>query len=85
MSERAKITTRNWKHLFTAEFLGFLNDNLLKSLISFIAIYWVSPENKSTIISVASAAMVLPFNLLSSFAGYLAQIKERERILCWPN
>jgi len=72
--------TNNWRHLFTAQFLGVLNDNLLKSLICFIAIYWVSPENKSTIISLASAAMVFPFILLSPFAGYLAQIKQRERV-----
>ena len=71
----------NWINLFTTQFLGVLNDNLLKSLICFVSIYWVSPENKALIIALSSATMVLPFILLSPLAGYLSQIHDKRRIL----
>ncbi len=64
---------KNWINLFTTQFLGVLNDNLLKNLICFVAIYWAAPENKSLIIAAASATLVLPFILLSPLSGYLAQ------------
>ncbi|MCX6180776.1 MAG: MFS transporter [Bacteroidetes bacterium] len=63
----------NWINLFITQFLGVLNDNLLKNLICFVAIYWSAPEDKSLIIAAASATMVLPFILLSPLAGYFAQ------------
>lgn len=72
---------KNWLSLFVTQFLGVINDNLLKSLICFISIYWAAPEHKNLIIAAASATMVIPFILLSPLAGYLSQIHEKRNIL----
>jgi 1-acyl-sn-glycerol-3-phosphate acyltransferase len=72
---------KNLNNLFTTQFLGVLNDNLLKNLICFVSIYWASPENKSLIVAIASATMVLPFIFLSPLAGYLSQVHAKSKIL----
>lgn len=71
----------NFTYLFKLQFLGVLNDNLLKSLICFVSIYWGAPEDKSLIVAAASATIVLPFIFLSPLAGYLSQIREQTNIL----
>jgi MFS family permease len=66
--------TRKWLPLLTTNFLGVFNDNVLKHAIIFIAIGWNLPSwlNTSQIISAASAALVLPYILLSPLGGKLA-------------
>ena len=50
-----------WWPLFITNFLSVFNDNLIKFLVIFVGISWVSGDNQSTVISVASAMLVLPF------------------------
>lgn len=59
--------------LYFTNFLGVLDDNLLKSLISFLAIYWVSKGNESIVIMLAAGFMVIPFILFSPYAGFLSK------------
>ena len=68
------MNTRKWLPLLTTNFLGVFNDNVLKHGIIFIAIGWDLPSwlNTSQIISAASAALVLPYILLSPLGGKLA-------------
>ncbi|WMJ73503.1 MFS transporter [Cytophagaceae bacterium ABcell3] len=68
-------------NLFITQFYGVFNDNLLKSLICFVAVYWLSPENRSMVIPCASALLVLPFILFSPLAGALAQRYPKQQIL----
>ncbi|OFY21629.1 MAG: hypothetical protein A2W98_03090 [Bacteroidetes bacterium GWF2_33_38] len=71
----------NWVPLFSSNFLGVLNDNLLKNLICFISIYWFPTEYHSTIISLATGFMVLPYILFSPFSGFLSKTFYKQKIV----
>lgn len=60
--------------MFLSNFLGVFNDNLLKNAIIFIAIGWNLPHwmNQSQLISVVSAALVLPYLVFSPLGGKLS-------------
>lgn len=75
--------TKNWTALFTTNFLGIFNDNFLKHCIVFIAVTWALPGwlPQSQLIAVVSAALVVPYLLLSPLAGRLAVIHSKQRIL----
>ncbi len=74
---------RKWIPLFTTNLLSVFNDNLLKNLICFISFLWVahSQENKSLIISIASALFVIPYILFSPYAGILAKRISKAKII----
>ena len=68
--------------MFFTNFLGVLNDNFLKNLIAFVGIVWIADEgNKSLVISLASAMMVLPYILFSPIAGRLSKEYPKARII----
>lgn len=71
MSNRNTI---NWSALFSSNFLGVFNDNLLKNSIIFFAISWKLPLwlNTSQLISLVSAALIVPYLLFSPYAGNLS-------------
>ncbi len=69
-----------WNNFFTTQFAGVLNDNLLKNLICFVAVYWAPADQKSNVIAIASATIVLPFILLSPLAGKIAQRHNKEKV-----
>lgn len=75
--------TKNWTALFTTNFLGIFNDNFLKHAIVFIAVTWNLPGwlSQSQLIAVVSAALVIPYLLVSPLAGRLAVIHSKQRIL----
>ncbi len=60
--------------MFASNFFGVFNDNLLKNAIIFISVGWALPAwlNQSQLISLVSAALVLPYLLLSPLGGRLA-------------
>jgi hypothetical protein len=70
-----------WIPLFSTNFLGVFNDNLLKNFIGFICIYWVGKGNESFIIMLSTAFLVLPFILVSPYAGYLSKIFLKKKII----
>ncbi len=70
-----------WKYLFGTQFLGVFNDNLLKWLICYISVSWVSDMDESLVISIASALMVAPFILFSPLAGKLALSHSKLKIV----
>ena len=72
---------KKWLNLFLTQFLGVLNDNLLKSLICFVSVLWMAEENRSDVISLASALMVLPFILFSPLAGKLARTHSKQKVV----
>lgn len=74
----AKIT--KWIPLFTTQFLGVLNDNILKNAIIFISIFWLAKDDQALVIPIASALLVLPFVLFSPLAGKWSQTKSKQKI-----
>jgi len=70
-----------WWPLFITNFLSVFNDNLIKWLVIFVGVSWVAKDDKSTVISVASAMLVIPFILFSPYAGKLSKIFKKRRIM----
>lgn len=70
-----------WGSLFTTQFLGVLNDNYLKNLIVFISVLWVDADQKELVISIATAALVLPFLLFSPLAGRLSLTYKKQKLV----
>jgi acyl-[acyl-carrier-protein]-phospholipid O-acyltransferase/long-chain-fatty-acid--[acyl-carrier-protein] ligase len=72
---------KRWFGLFATQFLGVFNDNMLKFLAIFTCLNWIGEEYESTIVSLASALLVIPYLLFSPWAGFLAKIKYKKKIL----
>jgi MFS family permease len=71
-----------WTPLFSSNFVGVFNDNLLKNCIIFIAVGWSLPAwmTQSQLISLVSASLVLPYIFLSPLAGRLAVIYSKKKV-----
>ncbi len=72
-----------WLPLFLTNFLSVLNDNVIKYLVIFIGVGWVSVEYQPYVVPVASAMLVIPFILFSPLAGRYAKIYEKKKIMIW--
>ncbi len=64
-----------------AQFMGVLNDNIFKLVISFLLIASLGQEHASTIMAVSGAIFVIPFLLFSSTAGMLADRFSKQRLM----
>jgi len=78
MNEEKKYS---WWPLFFTNFFSTFNDNLIKWLVIFVGIGWVSEGGDSTVISIASAMLVIPFILISPYAGKLSKLYEKRKIM----
>ncbi|MGQ1787728.1 MULTISPECIES: MFS transporter [unclassified Saccharicrinis] len=72
-----------WFPLFSTNFAGVLNDNLLKTLIGFVCVSWLGPDSKAALVSAAAALLVLPYLFLSPWAGKLAKEHPKAKIIQW--
>ena len=72
-----------WFNLFLLNFVGVLNDNFMKHCIIFVAVGWSMPEwmTQSQLIAAVSAALVLPYLLLSPYSGEIAERFEKQKIV----
>ena len=77
-----KSKTKNWFLLFSSNYLGVINDNFLKNCIIFIGVTWVMPEyiTQSLLISLISAALVVPYLIFSPLAGRLSVLYSKQKI-----
>jgi hypothetical protein len=62
--------------------LGVFNDNLLKNCIIFISAAWAMPSwiTQSQLISIVSAALIIPYLVLSPVAGRLSVIYSKKNV-----
>ena len=67
--------------LYATNIFGVVNDNMLKTLVCFVAVYWVGPEYKSLVVNATAGALVLPYLLFSPLAGKLPQLYSKQRII----
>lgn len=74
---------KNWFLLFVTNFFGVFNDNFLKHCIIFIAVAWQLPTwlTQSQLISLVSAALVVPYLILSPFAATLSKTYRHQKVL----
>ena len=70
----------NWWPLLSTNFLGVLNDNLLKYMVVFIGIAWIHSKNNSMVVAIASGMLVLPYIFFSPLAGRLAMKYDKTKI-----
>ncbi len=76
---------KNWFFLFTSNFWGVLNDNFMKHCIIFIGVAWILPSylSQSMLISLVSAALIIPYLLLSPLGGRLAVIYSKKKVFLY--
>lgn len=77
----APVKKKSWLPLFFTQALGVLNDNLLKGAICFIAVLWVPAEMRPTVLALASGLLVIPFLLVSPWAGRLSVRYDKSRVV----
>ncbi|HJT08307.1 MAG TPA: MFS transporter, partial [Stellaceae bacterium] len=77
------LKSRRLLPLFVTQFLGAVNDNLLKvglvTLITFRPI--TDPDTTRIVVSIATAVFILPYFLFSATAGQIADRFEKARLI----
>ena len=63
------------------QFLGAFNDNLFKIVVSMLAVHAASADNAGRQLSLVGIIFMLPFLLFSGYAGRLADIQSKRRVL----
>lgn len=81
MSDETCRLPRAFSWLNATQFLGAMNDNILKLLIVFFLISLRGPQQAGTIAATAGAVFVLPFLLFSAASGVLADRMSKRRII----
>jgi acyl-[acyl-carrier-protein]-phospholipid O-acyltransferase / long-chain-fatty-acid--[acyl-carrier-protein] ligase len=70
--QRDRLMSTTFVGLLLTQFLGATNDNILRWLVIGIGKEYVDKLHMSTVLSVGSGCLVLPYLLLAAPAGYLA-------------
>jgi acyl-[acyl-carrier-protein]-phospholipid O-acyltransferase/long-chain-fatty-acid--[acyl-carrier-protein] ligase len=77
------LTKRRFAPLFTVQFLGAFNDNLLKFAVLFLAnygLYAAAPDKASLLGTIATGLFILPYFLFSALAGQMADAWDKARM-----
>ncbi|MCQ2203762.1 MAG: MFS transporter [Bacteroidales bacterium] len=69
--------------LYITNLFGVMNDNVLKTLVCFIAASWVNEEYRSIVVNATAGALVLPYLLFSPLAGKLPQLYSKLQVFRW--
>lgn len=72
---------RSFIYLNATQFLDALNENLFKYIVIFFLIYYQGRETSSTIMAATGAVFILPFILLSSLGGILADVFSKTSVI----
>lgn len=80
------LVQRRFGPIFTVQFLGAFNDNLLKFAMLFLAnfgIYASAPEQAKLLAAIATGLFILPYFLFSALAGQIADTLDKARLIRW--
>ncbi|HEY0115877.1 MAG TPA: MFS transporter, partial [Allosphingosinicella sp.] len=80
------LARRRLGPLFVVQFLGALNDNLLKFAMLFLAnygLYAADPARAETLGVVATGLFILPYFLFSALGGQIADASDKARLIRW--
>lgn len=80
-TEPTKGLWSSFRYLNIAQFIGAMNDNIFKLLLAFCFIQIEGPQSSNRILSMAGAVYVLPFILLSTWAGIIADRYSKRTII----
>jgi len=77
------IRQRRFLPLFVTQLLGAFNDNLFKNAMLLFVVYSIynSESEEARFSAIASGLFILPFFLLSSLAGQLADMRDKARLI----
>ena len=77
------LKSRRLLPLFITQFLGAVNDNLLKTALVTIATYhaFTDPTTTRIVVAIATAIFILPYFPFSATAGQLADKFEKSRLI----
>ena len=78
------LTLRRFAPLFGAQFLGALNDHLLKNAIAVLIVFRLADQAEldgNLLVALGAAIFVLPFFLFSTVAGQMADRYTKSRII----
>lgn len=82
-TQAKKITLGDWGffNLNLTQFLGALNDNVYKWLLVYLLIDLKGPGSANTVLAISGAIFVIPFVVLSSLCGKLADNHSKTHLL----
>ena len=80
-SPTALLRLSGFRALFLAQLLGAFNDNVLKVLVSLLAIETAALGHSGGYLSLVSVVFMAPYLLFSGYAGYVADIFNKRRVL----
>ncbi len=78
---RDRLMSTTFVGLLLTQFLGATNDNILRWLVIGIGKEYVDKSHISTVLSVGSGCLVLPYLLLAAPAGYLADRYSKRNVI----
>jgi acyl-[acyl-carrier-protein]-phospholipid O-acyltransferase/long-chain-fatty-acid--[acyl-carrier-protein] ligase len=76
------LLSRRFLPLFITQTLGALNDNFFKNALIVLVIFHAA-QGGGMLVAVAQGLFILPYALVSSIAGQLADAREKSRLICW--
>ncbi|MEP9400257.1 MFS transporter [Sphingomonas silueang] len=80
------LAKRRYGPLFVVQFLGAMNDNLLKFALLFLAnftLYRADPTRAASLATIATGLFILPYFLFSGLAGQLADARDKALLMRW--
>ncbi len=66
------LATRRFAPIFWCQFFAALNDNFVKTALSFLILYKVGAEEGGALVTLAGVALIAPFFILSALGGEIA-------------
>lgn len=77
------LSSRRFLPLFITQFLGAVNDNLLKTALVTLATYraFADPSTTKIVVAIATAIFIFPYLPFSATAGQLADKYEKTRLI----
>jgi len=84
------MTTHGYRHTLSkrglspflwTQFLGAFNDNLLKIVVSMLAVHAASAADAGRQLSIVGVVFILPFLLFSGYAGQIADVYSKRTVL----
>jgi acyl-[acyl-carrier-protein]-phospholipid O-acyltransferase/long-chain-fatty-acid--[acyl-carrier-protein] ligase len=80
-SYRETLSRPGLQPFLWTQFLGAFNDNLFKIVVSMLAVHAASAANAGWQLSLVGVVFILPFLLFSGYAGQLADVYSKRRVL----
>ena len=78
---RGPLMSRSFIAFLVTQFLGAMNDNIFRWIVVPLAKEKVDPSAEAWVLTAGSVLMVLPFVLLSPYAGFLADRFKKQKVI----